>query len=146
MNCRHNATLTMHTQTHSIATMRKESHVKCDSFPLRYVCVCADSFRRRHLVRRSCGMNTRWIRLDCVFSTSHTDVIVSLHFICFIQLAWPTTFRVSQQHFSGIQVSLVGVQIWKRITLARQSLIERCVSQADSVIAAAYFCGYLIYR
>lgn len=40
MNCRHNATLTMHTQTHGIATMRKESHVKCDSFPLRYVCVC----------------------------------------------------------------------------------------------------------
>lgn len=68
----------------------------------------------------------------------------SLHFIGFIQLAWPTTFTLgipstNEACFSGtfwkVSCSLstlvyLMVQITKRITLARQSFCECCVKQA----------------
>lgn len=132
-----------------VMTMRKESHVNWMwLFPSGDWCTWAASESDSRFAH-SRWMNHGWIRPDCVFPIRihrHTS-IDSLHFICFIQLACMTYDVCEANDFSGIRgPSIAMVEIWKRITLTRQSLIERCVKQANSVIAADTTLDYLIEK
>lgn len=102
--------------------------------PLRHRCG-KELHRSRILV---CHVNERagWIelnRLDCVF----LFLSQMLRFTS-LDLFYPAcmTYDVSKGNTSPAFLSIVEAEFWKRITSARQSLIERCVKQANSVIAA----------
>lgn len=115
--------------------MRKESHVnqQWNAPPSSYGVVASkpDS-------SAAGWMNTldELNRLDCVFLFLY---IASLHLICSVLSSLHDLRRFKRQHFSGSPVyrwasNLQTHHIW----LDSQSLIERCVKQANSVIAADF--------